>query len=154
MKIVLDSNVIVAAFAARGLCCSLFELCVSRYPIIISEHIISEIYRVLHEKLKMPANKVDEVISYLKKFCETHQYEKLKENICRDKDDDEILALAKSISADYIVTGDKDLLVLKNFEFIPIITPRDFWQIARNEVTNRSSDNSQSPQSQLKDSKI
>lgn len=133
MKIVLDSNVIVAAFATRGLCCSLFELCISRYTIIISEHIVSEIYRILHEKIKMPSNKVDEVISYLKKFCETCQYEKLKENICRDKDDDEILALAKSISADYIVTGDKDLLVLKTFESIPIIKPRDFWQIARSE---------------------
>ena len=133
MKIILDSNVIVAAFATRGLCCSLFELCVDRYTIIISEHIVSEIYRNLHEKLKMTANKVDEVISYLKKFCEIHQYEKLKENICRDRDDDEILALAKSIPANYIVTGDKDLLALKNFESIPIINPRDFWQIARSE---------------------
>ena len=80
--------------------------------------------------------------------------EKLKENICRDKDDDEILALARSLSVDYIVTGDKDLLVLKKFESIPIITPRDFWQIARSEITNHAPDNSQSPQPQLEDSKI
>ncbi len=36
MKIVLDSNILVAAFATRGLCSSLLELCLDRYEIIIS----------------------------------------------------------------------------------------------------------------------
>ena len=46
------------------------------------------------------------------------------------------------------------LLVLKKFESIPIITPRDFWQIARSEVTNQSPDDFQPSQSQIEDSKI
>ena len=98
MKVILDSNVIVAAFAARGLCHSLFELCLDRCRIIISEHILSEVYRILHEKFKMPRSRVDAVRAYLVEFCENAHYEKLKEPTCRDKDDDEILAAQKLLA--------------------------------------------------------
>jgi putative PIN family toxin of toxin-antitoxin system len=136
MKIILDSNVIIAAFSSNGLCHSLFELCVTKYNIIISDHILSEVHRILHDKFKMPPKKVDEVIHYLKEFCNMQKYEKLKENVCRDKDDDEILALAKSASVDYIITGDKDLLILETFDSIPIISHWNFWQIAKTEINN------------------
>jgi putative PIN family toxin of toxin-antitoxin system len=46
--------------------------------------------------------------------------------ICRDVDDDNVLACALAAKADYLVTGDADLLVLKNFRGIKIISPRDF----------------------------
>jgi len=47
----------------------------------------------------------------------------LAEPICRDPDDDHVLALAIAAHADVIVTGDQDLLVLKTFQGIPILTP-------------------------------
>lgn len=47
-------------------------------------------------------------------------------NICRDADDDNILACALAAKADYLVTGDADLLELKMHKGISIITPRDF----------------------------
>ena len=43
--------------------------------------------------------------------------------VCRDPDDDKVLALALAVSADLIISGDDDLLVLANFEGIPILTP-------------------------------
>ena len=49
-----------------------------------------------------------------------------KVTICRDVKDDKLLALALDGNADFIVTGDKDLLVLNPFEGIPIITPLDY----------------------------
>jgi len=45
---------------------------------------------------------------------------------CRDKDDDNVLACASEAEADYLVTGDKDLLHLKVFRGIRIITSREF----------------------------
>jgi len=45
---------------------------------------------------------------------------------CRDKDDDNVLACALEADADYLVTGDKDLLQMKAFRGILIITPRGF----------------------------
>lgn len=47
----------------------------------------------------------------------------LQQPVCRDPDDDEVLALAFAARADLIVSGDDDLLVLTNFEGIPIVTP-------------------------------
>jgi putative PIN family toxin of toxin-antitoxin system len=45
---------------------------------------------------------------------------------CRDPNDDKFLEVAVNAAADFIVTGDRDLLVLHPFEGIAIITPADF----------------------------
>lgn len=49
--------------------------------------------------------------------------------VCRDPDDEVVLAAAVEGRADRIVTGDKDLLVLGEYEGIPIITPRAFLDL-------------------------
>lgn len=46
--------------------------------------------------------------------------------ICRDPNDDMIIACAVDAEADYIVTGDEDLLMLKKFKNIIILNPRNF----------------------------
>ena len=46
--------------------------------------------------------------------------------ICRDADDDNILACAFAAQAAYLVTGDADLLEIRNCQDVKIITPRDF----------------------------
>ena len=46
----------------------------------------------------------------------------------RDPDDDKFLGCAKDAKALYIVSGDKDLLVLEKFENIEIITAKEFWE--------------------------
>ncbi|OHD67310.1 MAG: putative toxin-antitoxin system toxin component, PIN family [Spirochaetes bacterium RBG_16_49_21] len=131
MKIVLDSNIIVAAYAGRGLCNSLFELCIDRYSIIISDFILTEVNRTLHNKLKMPQQNVQIIIDYLKEFCILSTYTGLTEKICRDKNDNDIIALAVGNNVDYLITGDNDLLVLKKYKKLKIISPRDFWLIAK-----------------------
>jgi predicted nucleic acid-binding protein len=45
--------------------------------------------------------------------------------VCRDPDDDEVLALARATQVDLIVSGDKDLLDLNSFDNIPIVTPAE-----------------------------
>jgi len=131
MKIILDSNVIIAAFAGRGLCNSVFELCFDRYDLFISEHIISEVYSNLHKKLNLPKKNADRIFLYLKEFCLVKNYDKLKNRISKNKDDDEISGLAKATKADCIITGDNDLLILDRFDITKIISPRQFWEIAK-----------------------
>jgi len=46
--------------------------------------------------------------------------------VCRDPDDDNILAAAIAGNCDCVITGDKDLLVLRAYEGINILSPRDF----------------------------
>jgi len=50
----------------------------------------------------------------------------LQTPVCRDRDDDLILACADTADADYLVTGDKDLLVLERYGRSKILSPRDF----------------------------
>ncbi len=47
----------------------------------------------------------------------------LTKQVCRDKDDDAVLALAIAAQADIVISGDDDLLCLARFEGIPILTP-------------------------------
>ena len=48
--------------------------------------------------------------------------------MCRDPDDDEIIATAVAGNCDFIITGDKDLLVVQRFSGIEIVSPREFLE--------------------------
>ena len=131
MKVILDTNVIFSAFAARGLANAIFELCLDKHTIIISEHILSELQNNFQKKLKMPTDKVRLIIEYLREFCTISDYKRLDRKICRDLDDAKILGLSEMTKPDYIITGDADLLVLKEHHAVPIITPREFWEVSK-----------------------
>jgi uncharacterized protein len=55
--------------------------------------------------------------------------EPLTKRVCRDKDDDELLATALAGEVEIILTGDKDLPVLKTFQGIKTLTPRQFVEM-------------------------
>ena len=135
MKLVLDSNVIIAAFATRGLCSSLFEYCLESHEVVLSEPIIGEVTRNLRKKIKLPRSIVIPIESYLRNACTMIIPDEIDSSICRDENDLAILGTAKAARAKYIVSGDKDLLILKNYLDIAIVDPRAFWQAAKNENT-------------------
>ena len=126
MKIVLDANVIIAAFAARGLCESIMEVCLSEHDIALCDDLLDEILRNLRDKIKLPPAVVDNIGALLREHSSISIPIPLTSDVCRDADDIKILGLAVASNADYIVTGDKDLLVLKSFQGIPILNPRSF----------------------------
>jgi uncharacterized protein len=73
------------------------------------------------ELLKRDISAQQLVMSY-SALCEIVSPAPLAQPVCRDPDDDAILACAKAANANLIVSGDKDLLVLGTFEGIPILT--------------------------------
>ena len=129
MKIVLDANVIIAAFAARGLCESIMEVCLSEHEIVLSDDLLDEVLRNLRLKIKLPISIVDNIGELLHEYSNILNPVALPSDVCRDPDDIKILGLAVVSDADYIVTGDKDLLVLESFQGIPILSPRSFSDI-------------------------
>ncbi|SPD76235.1 PilT protein domain protein [uncultured Desulfobacterium sp.] len=131
MKIVLDANVIIAAFAVRGLCESVMDVCLSDHEVMLSEDLLDEILRNLRLKLKLPSNIVYDISKFIREHANISIPVSLPLDVCRDPDDIKILGLAVASNADYIVTGDKDLLVLESFQGIPILTPRSFSEILR-----------------------
>ena len=143
MKIVLDANVIIAAFAARGLCESIIEVCLSEHEIVLCDELLDEILRNLQGKIKIPTSIVADIGALLREYSSMFNPAPMASDVCRDPDDIKILGLAVASNADYIVTGDKDLLVLKKFQGISILNPRSFSNILRGKekkVNGASSD--------------
>lgn len=131
MKIILDTNVIIAAFATRGLCSAVFELCLDRFEVVLSEAILEELSINLNSKIKLPLPQCNLIVSYLRENCFLSEIDDLDESQCRDKNDLHVLGLAQRSLAEYIITGDKDLLDLGTHRDTKILTPREFWTILK-----------------------
>ena len=129
MRIVLDTNVLIAALIARGTCHELLEHCVVRHELITSEFILNELREKLIEKFKYPDAVADEAIAVLRSRMEVITPSPLEIPACRDADDDNVLAAAVAASSDCIVTGDKDLLVLHPYQAVAILSPRAFLEV-------------------------
>ncbi|HPJ39277.1 MAG TPA: putative toxin-antitoxin system toxin component, PIN family, partial [Spirochaetota bacterium] len=93
--------------------------------------ILREVSKNLEKKFRIPRKSINEVVAYLSEFCTILNCEKLPENVCRDRDDDGIISLAFQNAVKYIITGDKDLLVLEKYKMVRIITPREFWALSK-----------------------
>ena len=132
MKIVLDSNVIIAAFAARGLCNSLFESCLGNYDIILCEEILSEIANNLKRKIRLPDDVIHQILLLLKSHATLVTPPKVDIKACRDKKDLMVLGSAIAGKVQYVITGDKALLSVGKFKDIKIVDPRTFWGVMKN----------------------
>ncbi|MDO8446813.1 MAG: putative toxin-antitoxin system toxin component, PIN family [Deltaproteobacteria bacterium] len=97
----------------------------------MSEHILSETYAKLVKKIRLPENTAKSIIEYLRDTAEVVEPASIDESVCRDKDDVKIIGTALKGKAKFIITGDDDLLVLKSYKGVKIITPREFWGVLR-----------------------
>ena len=128
MRLVLDTNVLIAAFVARGQCHDLLEHTARAHHLLTSEAILAELRRNLTGKLGAPAETVQRTLDLLRSRMTVVEISPLPAPACRDADDDRILATAVAARADCLITGDDDLLVLERYADIPIVRPADFWQ--------------------------
>jgi putative PIN family toxin of toxin-antitoxin system len=130
VRVCLDTNVIVAAFAARGLCADVLRVCLTEHDLVIGEVHLSELRRVLKRKLRLDSRQVDSVLSVFQEMPILKKPLDVKNLVARDPDDDWIIATALAGEAEVLVTGDEDLLTL-NGPPIPIMPPRAFWELLR-----------------------
>lgn len=127
MKLVLDTNVLIAALIAHGVCNELLEYCAINHEIILSAFILDELRDKLVRKFGFSSREVEDVIRLLKSRAVLVTPQALEASACRDPDDDNILGTAIAGSCECIVTGDKDLLDLQRVQDIRMINPSDFW---------------------------
>ena len=127
MKIVLDTNVLIAALVADGLCRDLVRRRVRAHELCTSEALLKELSATLRRKFKVsPAD-----LPWLEEYRMRATLVKplaLPSPVCRDPDDDLVLATAVAAKAAVIVTGDDDLLTLKKHAGIAILSPRQFLE--------------------------
>jgi uncharacterized protein len=133
MRVILDSNVFIAAVAARGLCEAVVELCLERHSLVAGEGILGEVEDKLRTKLKAPPRVAAEYVKFLRQNVQLAKPGKLDPKTCRDPDDLMVLGLVSPGTAQAIVTGDKDLLSLGTFKGASIMTPRAFWEYCQSD---------------------
>ena len=128
MRLLLDTNVLVAALVARGTCSDLLQHCVRQHVVISSQPLLNELRDVLERKFRQRA--ID-LRGALRLFAEAFTLvvpEALEPPTCRDANDDIVLATALAGECAAIITGDDDLLVLDPFRGIRVLTPSAFWR--------------------------
>jgi len=128
VRAVFDTNVLIAAFVAEGICSKLLMRSrKNQFHLIVSSVILQEFERVLTKKFSATRNEARNALLVVSGAIHSVVHPSpLNQSVCRDPDDDAILACALEAKADYLVTGDEDLLELKVFKGIRIVTPRDF----------------------------
>lgn len=126
MRVVLDTNVLIAAFITRGACSTLLEHCFHRHELITSDFILNEFRDKLIQKFNFNKQDVEEAVRLLQSKMEMVIPSQLEVAACRDPDDDQILGTALAGNAACIVTGDKDLLIIKQFHQIDVLHPSKF----------------------------
>ena len=137
MRVLLDTNVLVSAFATRGLCADVFRHVLADHQFLASEIVLDELAAVLRTKLKLPVTTIDEIVRYLRQFEVVARPETPSAIPVRDPDDRWILASAIEGKADVLVTGDRDLLSVADSSPILLVDPRGFWTMSRSHPRDR-----------------
>ena len=128
MKLLLDTNVLVAALVARGTCSDLLEHCVRQHVVVSSQSLLNELREVLERKFRQRAIDVSAALQLFGETLTLVTPDTLDPPVCRDHDDDVVLATALAGECAAIITGDEDLLILNPFRGIQVLTPLAFWK--------------------------
>lgn len=138
-RVVVDTNVLVSGlFGIKDSPSSQILSAVQAQKIILvtSPLILEEVAEVINRQrvVKLIRMTVEQRTDFMDKLIDRSEVtagKQLLQLTSRDIQDDKFLACALEAKADYVVTGDKDLLVLKEFEGVKIVTPREFLKVLK-----------------------
>ncbi len=127
MRVFLDTNVLVAAFATRGLCADVVRAVLAEHELLTGEVNLTELRRALKTRLKVSPRVIKSVEELLRAQTVVARPKKPADVPVRDADDAWVLASAVVGHADVLVTGDAELLEIEEPP-LPIVTPRQLWE--------------------------
>ena len=125
MKLVFDTNVVVAGIVAEGLCREILEIHVPEHDVILSQVLWDELVVTLRRKFRLTPDDLP-ILALYRQHAAWCEPAKLAEAVCRDPDDDWVLATSLAGEADAIASDDADLLTLDRYSGIEILSPRQF----------------------------
>jgi putative PIN family toxin of toxin-antitoxin system len=131
VRVVLDTNVLLAGLATHGLCEQLVMLAFRDHAVVLSEHILGEVTKHYVGKFKATAQQATHVVAVLRAQGEIIEPATVPAETCDDPDDLPVLGTAVAGKAECLVTGDQGLLRLASYEGIPILSPRAFYDRLR-----------------------
>jgi putative PIN family toxin of toxin-antitoxin system len=129
LRVVLDTNVLVSGLAYPG---SVPGRIVTLWlhgglDVVLSRYILDETARVLPRlsRIQLSDNEIRDLIDSLMFLADVIEPDAQQDADLRDIADQQVLATLRASQADYLITGDRDLLALQ--EKYPIVTPAIFW---------------------------
>ena len=128
MRVSLDTNVLVSAFTTRGICADVLVVVLAEHQLVLGERVLTELSRVLSEKMRMPEDSVVEADAFLRHEATVISTGATVDVPIRDPDDLEVLAQAVEGLVDLLVTGDRDLLDVADRLPVEVLSPRGFWE--------------------------
>ncbi|SMD34872.1 hypothetical protein SAMN04488029_2224 [Reichenbachiella faecimaris] len=134
IRLIIDSNLWIGFIISNNLNKLDSYIYSNNTRIIFSAALVRELRRTgTKPKLQKYFERysIDLILQKFDKYIDFHEVIS-KVNVCRDPNDDFLLALAKDAKADFLITGDKDLLTLKVFEKTKIVTFQAFDQLTAN----------------------
>lgn len=129
MRVVLDTNVLLSGIATHGLCEGIVTLCLRDHTVVLSEHILDELAEHYAGKFKATAEQTAAVVDMLRQNSNLVVPTSVPKKAFEDEDDLPVLGTAVAGQADCLVTGDKGLWELIDFQGIPILSPRGFYEL-------------------------
>lgn len=130
MRVFFDTNVLVSAFLARGLCADLLRLVLTEHTLVTSEVVLAELRDVLSRKGRLPSQQVDAIETFLREHPVAPRPAQTLALGLSDADDEWVLASAVLAQADLFVTGDQGVLACSNPP-LPLVNPRGCWEQLR-----------------------
>ncbi len=131
MRVFLDTNVLVSAFATRGLCADVVRHVLGEHELLTGEVNLAEMRRVLRVRFRVPGATVDAIENLLRDKVVVARPRNILEIAVRNPDDAWVLASAVSGKADVLVAGNRDLLELAGRAQVRILDARGFWEHLR-----------------------
>ena len=131
MRVFLDTNVLVSAMTARGLCADLFQAILADHVPVVSETVLTEFDAVLRSKFRHSASAASERAEFLRRFCELAPAGRPRALRGIDAQDRKVIADALAGRVDALVTGDQAVLALGSVERMPLFSPRQLWDAMR-----------------------
>jgi len=128
LRIVLDTNVFISGVFFSGPPYDILKAWIDeRIQIVISSEILQEYQRVGEElQYRYPEIKIIPILKSFSKNAILISAPSLPHQVCVDPDDDKFLACAVAGNAELIISGDRHLLDINDFQSIKIIKPRMF----------------------------
>jgi len=131
MKIVLDTNIFVSSFFWAGNPRKVFDRVTNGLDeLYITDEILKEIISVMSEKkFDTSIEKIQEYVKTIESYSIKISSKSIPEKISRDENDNKILQCGFDGNVNYIITGDNDLLVLKEHGKIKIVKPKVYMEL-------------------------
>jgi putative PIN family toxin of toxin-antitoxin system len=130
LRIVIDTNVLVSAIIDNGKPRRLALKLLEEQTVVLSRQMLAELSDVItRDKFTVKSSQVNRFLSILMRNSKIVTDNPRFTVISEDSDDDVILNTAYTGKADYIVTGDKHLLVLKKFKKTKIVNVTQMLEI-------------------------